>query len=532
MTDKKVTVVEVALRDGSHAIRHQYMLDQVRDITKGLEEAKVPAEYAEAAQQAVQAWSEKMASFDAYIFVTPEYNHAVGGALKNATDYLKPEVEEVAPKGERRMSLNPITNGGIHPKPLTLPDWRKHALEIATPGEEDRQDMTEFGKFARDIVDANPDNFRIISTDELKSNRLNAVLETTDRQWLEDIDEPEDEAQSPSGRVLDSQLSEHQAEGWMEGYVLTGRHGFFVSYEGFLRIVDSMLTQHFKWIRKADELPWRKKYPSLNVIASSTVFQQDHNGYTHQDPGLSTHLAEKQSKYIREYFPADANTLMAVMDKVLRSEQKINLIVSSKHPRPQFYTVDEAEELVEKGLKRIEWASTDGDGEPDLVIAAAGTEPNLEALAAVGILHEEAPDLKIRFVNVVDLLKLRSNRLDVRGLTDEEFNQLFTTDKPIVFAFHGYESLIRDLFFDRANRNVIPHGYRENGDVTTPFDMRVVNELDRFHLVQDAARAVYGEDASAIVEKMDRLLDKHHHYIREQGKDIPEVKEWKWKPLR
>lgn len=318
----------------------------------------------------------------------------------------------------------------------------------------------------------------------------------------------------------------------MEGYVLTGRHGFFVSYEGFLRIVDSMLTQHFKWIRKADELPWRKKYPSLNVIASSTVFQQDHNGYTHQDPGLSTHLAEKQSKYIREYFPADANTLLAVMDKVLRSEQKINLVVSSKHPRPQFYTADEAEALVEKGLQRIDWASTDEDGDPDLVIAAAGTEPNLEALAAVSILHEEAPDLKIRFINVVDLLKLRSNRLDARGLTDEEFNQLFTTDKPIVFAFHGYESLIRDLFFDRANRNVIPHGYRENGDVTTPFDMRVVNELDRFHLVKDAARAVYGEKAAAIVEKMDRLLEKHHHYIREEGKDIPEVKEWKWKPLR
>ncbi|OJF91779.1 phosphoketolase [Alkalibacterium sp. 20] len=445
---------------------------------------------------------------------------------------LKSKIKEITPKDNKRMALNPITNGGRDGKPLKLPDWREYTLDIKTPGSEKGKDMSEFGKFARDIVDANPDNFRIMSTDELKSNKLNAVLQKTNRQWMEDIEEPEDEAQSLSGRVIDSQLSEHQAEGWMEGYTLTGRHGFFVSYEGFLRIVDSMITQHFKWLRKADELEWRNKYPSLNIIASSTVFQQDHNGYTHQDPGLSTHLAEKKLEYIREYFPADANTLMAVMNKVLKSEQKINLIVSSKHPRPQFYTAKEAEELVEKGLKIIDWASTFNDDEPDIVIAAAGTEPNLEALAAVSILHDEVPELKIRFINVVDILRLNSPKNDKRGLSNEAFNDLFTTDKPVLFAFHGYEGLLKNLFFDRQNRNLIPHGYRENGDVTTPFDMRVVNDLDRFHLVKDAARALYGEEACDVEEKMDKLLDKHHKYIREIGDDMPEVTNWKWRPLK
>ena len=441
------------------------------------------------------------------------------------------ELKAIAPKGNRRMGANPVTNGGIDPKPLKIPDWHRQALEISTPGSEKEKDMMVFGRFARDIIDANPDNFRIISTDELKSNRLNEVLETTDRQWMEDIDEPEDEAQSSTGRVIDSQLSEHQAEGWMEGYVLTGRHGFFVSYEGFLRIVDSMLTQHFKWIRKADEQKWRRKYPSLNIIASSSVFQQDHNGYTHQDPGISTHLADKKREYVRAYFPADANSLMAVMNKVLTSTQKVNLIVSSKHPRPQFYSAEEAEELVEKGLKVIDWASVNDSDDPDIVIAAAGTEPNLEALAAISILHEAYPDLSIRFINVVDLLKLGSQKKDPRGLSDDTFNKLFTKDKPVLFAFHGYEGLLRDLFFDRENRQLIPHGYRENGDVTTPFDMRVVNELDRFHLAKDAARAVYGDQAIAFEDKMDQLLDKHHQYIREHGDDMPEVTEWKWEPL-
>lgn len=444
---------------------------------------------------------------------------------------LKTEIKEIAPEKEKRMAANPITNGGINPKPLSVIDWKKYAVDIQVPGEAKSKDMMEFGKYSRDMVLENPSNFRIFSTDELKSNRLNPVLEVTDRQWMEPIEEPQDEAQSTSGRVIDSQLSEHQAEGWLEGYVLTGRHGFFVSYEGFLRIVDSMLTQHFKWIRKADELKWRNPYPSLNIIASSTVFQQDHNGYTHQDPGIVTHLAEKKPEYIRLYFPADANSLLAVMEKVFKSRQKINLIVSSKHPRPQFYTVEEAEELAAEGLKKIGWASTDEGEEPDITIAAAGTEPNLESLAAVNLLRNEFPKIKIRFISVVDLLRLRSQKIDPRGLTDEEFEAFFTEDKPILFTYHSYEGLIRDIFFDRKNRNLSIHGYRENGDVTTPFDMRVINELDRFSLAKDAATLVYGKDADSFKEKMNSMLQKHHDYIREEGEDMPEVTGWKWEPL-
>lgn len=441
---------------------------------------------------------------------------------------LKESIQSIAPKGKSRMSANPITNGGINPKPLDVLNWKEYAVSIETPGAEKKQDMTEFGKYSRDIVANSSDHFRIFSVDELNSNRLNAVLEVTDRQWMEPTHEPNDASMGTSGRVIDSQLSENQAEGWLEGYVLTGRHGFFVSYEGFLRIVDSMLTQHFKWIRKADELEWRKDYPSLNIIASSSVYQQDHNGYTHQDPGIVTHLAEKKPEYIRAYYPSDANTLMAVMSKVLSSTQKINLIVSSKHPRPQFYSADEAEELVENGLKKIDWASTDQDEEPDIIMAAAGTEPNLESLAAVTILKEYFPEMRIRFINVVDLFKLRHQKIDSHGLTDSEFDAYFTPDKPVLFAYHSYEGLIRDIFFDRPIHPISIHGYRENGAVTTPFDMRVLNELDRFSLAKDAARMVYGFEAQDFEVEMDKLLGKHHDYIREHGKDMPEVTGWRW----
>ncbi|API88493.1 phosphoketolase [Marinilactibacillus sp. 15R] len=441
---------------------------------------------------------------------------------------LKESIQSIAPKGKSRMSANPITNGGINPKPLDVLNWKEYAVSIETPGAEKKQDMTEFGKYSRDIVANSSDHFRIFSVDELNSNRLNAVLEVTDRQWMEPTHEPNDASMGTSGRVIDSQLSENQAEGWLEGYVLTGRHGFFVSYEGFLRIVDSMLTQHFKWIRKADELEWRRDYPSLNIIASSSVYQQDHNGYTHQDPGIVTHLAEKKPEYIRAYYPSDANTLMAVMSKVLSSTQKINLIVSSKHPRPQFYSADEAEELVENGLKKIDWASTDQDEEPDIIMVAAGTEPNLESLAAVTILKEYFPEMRIRFINVVDLFKLRHQKIDSHGLTDSEFDAYFTPDKPVLFAYHSYEGLIRDIFFDRPIHPISIHGYRENGAVTTPFDMRVLNELDRFSLAKDAARMVYGFEAQDFEVEMDKLLGKHHDYIREHGKDMPEVTGWRW----
>ena len=442
---------------------------------------------------------------------------------------LVEEIAAISPKGPRRMSMNPITNAGVV-KPMEITDWTKHAIDTSKPGAIQKQDMIEFGRFAADLVKANPDNFRIFGPDETKSNRLNEVFKATNRQWVGRRDESYDEWISPVGRVIDSQLSEHQAEGFLEGYVLTGRHGFFASYESFLRVVDSMITQHFKWLRKSKtHAPWRKNYPSLNLIATSTVFQQDHNGYTHQDPGLLTHLAEKKPEFVREYLPADTNSLMAVMAEALSSEDKINLIVSSKHPRPQFYSVEEAKELVSEGYKVIDWASTVKEGEePDVVIAAAGTEPNLEALAGISILHKQFPELKIRFINVVDILKLRSPKVDPRGLSDEEFDKFFTTDKPVVFCFHGYEGMIRDLFFDRHNHNVHIHGYRENGDITTPFDMRVLSEMDRFHVAKDAAVAVYGDKASEFAAKMDETVEFHHSYIREHGEDIPEVVNWQW----
>ncbi|HGD3171084.1 TPA: phosphoketolase [Streptococcus agalactiae] len=443
------------------------------------------------------------------------------------------EIAAISPKGDRRMSMNPITNAGIV-KAMDTADWKKFALDINVPGQIMAQDMIEFGKYAADLVDANPDNFRIFGPDETKSNRLQEVFTRTSRQWLGRRKPDYDEALSPAGRVIDSQLSEHQAEGFLEGYVLTGRHGFFASYESFLRVVDSMVTQHFKWLRKSKtHTTWRKNYPALNLIAASTVFQQDHNGYTHQDPGILTHLAEKTPEYIREYLPADTNSLLAVMDKAFKAEDKINLIVTSKHPRPQFYSIAEAEELVAEGYKVIDWASNVSlNQEPDVVFAAAGTEPNLEALAAISILHKAFPELKIRFVNVLDILKLRHPSQDARGLSDEEFDKVFTTDKPVIFAFHSYEDMIRDIFFSRHNHNLHTHGYRENGDITTPFDMRVMSELDRFHLAQDAALASLENEAQAFSDEMNQMVAYHKDYIREHGDDIPEVQNWKWENIK
>lgn len=447
---------------------------------------------------------------------------------------LKPEFAEIAPKGDKRMAANPHTNPGKLIRNLILPDFREFALENAEHGKTVAQDMTVLGKYLERVIELNAKNrnFRIFGPDETMSNRLAPIFDETKRQWMQDIKEPNDEFLAHSGRIIDSQLSEHQDEGFLEGYVLTGRHGFFASYEAFLRVVDSMLTQHFKWLRKAKEQPWRSEIPSLNVVSTSTVFQQDHNGYTHQDPGILGHLADKKPEFIREYLPADANTLLAVFDKVLNDREKINLIVSSKHPRPQFYTAAEAKELVDKGLKIIDWASTDHNAEPDVVIAACGTEPNLESLAAVSILHEKLPDLKIRFINIVDLLKLRSPKHDPRGLSDEEFDAFFTKDKPILFAFHGYEGLVRDLFFDRHNHNAMIHGYRENGDITTPFDMRVLNQMDRFDLVKDVVLNLPDADKyGQIAAEMDSIIARHNQYIRDEGADLPEVENWTWKPL-
>lgn len=447
---------------------------------------------------------------------------------------LKAEIKAIAPKGDKRMAANPHTNPGKLIRDLVKPDFRNYAVDTTIKGQTVAQDMTVLGTYLEDVVKENAanKNFRIFGPDETMSNRLAPLFKETNRQWLSPIKEPNDEFLAPAGRIIDSQLSEHQDEGFLEGYVLTGRHGFFASYEAFLRVVDSMLTQHFKWLRKAKEQPWRTSVPSLNVVATSTVFQQDHNGYTHQDPGILGHLADKKPEFIREYLPADANSLLAVFDKVLNDRDKINLIVSSKHPRQQFYSAAEAKELVDNGLKIIDWASTDKNAKPDVVIAAAGTEPNLEALAAISILHEKLPDLKIRFINVVDLLKLRSPKVDPRGLSDAEFDAYFTRDVPVIFAFHGYEGLIRDIFFDRHNHNLSIHGYRENGDITTPFDMRVLNQMDRFDLVKAAVLSLPDADKyGQIVAEMDAKVAKHHQYIRDEGTDLPEVEAWEWKSL-
>ncbi|PNQ85082.1 phosphoketolase family protein [Paenibacillus polymyxa] len=448
---------------------------------------------------------------------------------------LKAEIAEILPTGDKRMGMNPVANAGNLIKDLKLPDFRNYALDNSTPGKVIAQDMSVLGKYVKDVVVLNEENrnFRIFGPDETMSNRLAPVFEVTKRQWMDQIIEPNDEFLSSYGRVIDSQLSEHQAEGLLEGYVLTGRHGFFASYEAFLRVVDSMITQHFKWLRKATDQGWRADIPSLNVVATSTVFQQDHNGYTHQDPGLLGHLADKKPEFIREYLPADANSLLAVFDTILNDRQKINLVVSSKHPRPQWFSANEAKELVDKGLKIIDWASTDQGGEPDIVIASAGTEPTIESLAAISILHKKLPDLKIRYINVVDLLKLRSQKLDPRGLSDAEFDQFFTKDKPVVFAFHGYEGLIKDLFFDRHNHNLHVHGYRENGDITTPFDMRVLNQMDRFDLVKEAVLSLPNAGKYAnIADEMDAIVKKHHQFIREEGIDLPEVENWVWEGLK
>lgn len=448
--------------------------------------------------------------------------------------HVLPEIAEIAPKGIKRMASNPITNGGVNPTDLNLPDYRAYAVDTTKRGENQKQDMLVWSDYLRDVVTKNPKNFRMFGPDETMSNRLYGLFEVTNRQWLDPIKKDWDEGLAPEGRILDAQLSEHSAEGWLEAYTLTGRHGIFTSYEAFLRIVDSMITQHFKWLRKASELDWRRDYPSLNVVSTSTSFQQDHNGYTHQDPGILTHLAEKKPEFIREYLPADANSLLAISPLIMNDRGKVNLIIASKQPRPQFYSMAEAETLAKNGLGIIDWASTTNGEEPDVVIAAAGTEPNMESLAAINILHDKFPDLKIRFINVIDLLKLKSPKVNSNGMSDEEFDRYFTKDKPVIFAFHGFEDLIRSIFFDRHNHNLHVHGYREEGDITTPFDMRVLNELDRFHLAQDAINSIpeYAEKGADFAQEMDNTLERHYQYIRDNGDDLPEVKNWVWKDVK
>lgn len=444
---------------------------------------------------------------------------------------LIPELEELTPDGDRRMGANPHANGGLLLRDLRMPDFREYAFDVPKPGAVEAQDMIELGKFVRDIFKLNEDskNFRIFGPDETMSNRLGAVFEETNRDWNAEKLES-DEFLASNGRVMDSMLSEHMCEGWLEGYLLTGRHGFFASYEAFIRIVDSMFSQHAKWLKVTSELPWRQKISSLNYILSSNVWQQDHNGFTHQDPGFLDHVTNKKADVVRMYLPPDTNCLLSCFDHCIRSRNYVNVMVTSKHPRPQWLTMDQAVKHCTQGIGIWDWASNEQGDEPDVVIACCGDTPTLEALAAVTILRENMPEIKIRFINVVDLMKLQSHDKHPHGLTDTEFDTLFTKDKPIIFAFHGYPTLIHELLYHRRNRDLYVCGYQEEGTITTPFDMRVQNEIDRFHLVQQVIYHLpqLGNRGAYLVQKMNDKIVEHKQYIAEYGEDLPEIRDWKW----
>lgn len=441
-------------------------------------------------------------------------------------------LKALIPPKELRMGMNPHTNGGLLLEELQIPDFRDYGLDVKEPGSVVAQDMMQLGIFIRDIIKLNENkkNFRIFGPDEALSNRLNHVFEATNRQW-NGIKYDTDEYLSTSGRVIDSVLSEHLCEGMLEGYLLTGRHGFIHSYEAFTRIIDSMASQHAKWLKVAKELPWRKEISSLNYILTSYVWQQDHNGFTHQDPGFLNHLVTKKADTVRIYLPPDTNTLISCFNHCIKTKNYINVIVASKHPRLQWFNMDEAIKHCTKGLGRLEFACNDEGLEPDLVMACAGESPTIETLAAVKILRENFPKLKIRVINVVDLMKLVSPDNHPHGLDDEDYDNLFTKKKPIIFAFHGYPHLIHQLSYKRSNKSMHVHGYIEEGTITTTFDMKVQNKLDRFHLVMDALKYLpqLGDKRSALNEWCKNKLIEHKQYISEYGEDMPEIRNWTWK---
>lgn len=443
--------------------------------------------------------------------------------LFNKDGKLIDSLKELAPKGNMRMSANINTNGGLVLKSLKLPYIKEYAVKFNKPGELISQDMLELGKYIRDIFKLNKDNFRIFGPDETMSNRLNSVFEETNRSWNM-ITLDNDEYLANDGRVMDSMLNENLCEGWLEGYLLTGRHGVFASYEAFIRIVDSMCSQHAKWLKMTKQIPWRSDISSLNYILSSNVWQQDHNGYTHQEPGFLDHVANKKNDLIGLYLPPDANCLLSVFEHCIKTRHKINVIVSSKHPRQQWLTMDEAIKHCQKGIGIWDFASTDNMEDPDIVLACAGDTPTLEALAATTIIKEYLPDIKIRFINVVDLMKLKT-------LPNDDFNNLFTTDKPIIFIYHGYPGLIKNLLFERDNKNIVIKGYQEEGSITTPFDMRVQNEIDRFSITKEIIKKLpnIGNKGTHIIEKMNDKLIEHKEYIHEYGVDLEEIRNWEFK---
>ncbi len=446
---------------------------------------------------------------------------------------LKPELTELAPKNNRRMGANPHANGGLLLRDLHMPNFRDYAVEVASPGVRGIGDTHVLGRFLRDVVELNNEqrNFRVFGPDETLSNGLEALFEVTNRQWAA-ATAANDEFLTPTGRVMEM-LSEHQCEGWLEGYLLTGRHGLFNCYEAFVHIIDSMFNQHAKWLKVTTALPWRKEIASLNYLLASHVWRQDHNGFTHQDPGFLDVVMNKKAGVVRVYLPPDANCLLSVMDHCLRSRHYVNVVIAGKHPSPQWLAMDAAVEHCEAGVGIWHWASNEtvGDGVPDVVMASAGDVPTLETLAAVSILRKHLPDLTIRMVNVVDLMKLQSATEHPHGLTDPNFDAIFTNDQPIIFAFHGYPGLIHRLTYRRKNHiNLHVHGYREEGTITTAFDMTVLNEIDRFHLVIAAIdrSPQTGEKGAQLQRQLREKLVTHKAYIDEHGEDMPEIREWKW----
>ncbi|PQV62669.1 xylulose-5-phosphate/fructose-6-phosphate phosphoketolase [Abditibacterium utsteinense] len=442
------------------------------------------------------------------------------------------ELAELAPLKERRMGANPHANGGLLLQNLKMPDFRDYAVDVTKPGTENAEATRVLGGFLRDVMKMNETtrNFRVVGPDETESNRLGALLDATGRAWDAETRPDDDEHLARDGRVMEI-LSEHTCQGWLEGYLLTGRHGFFSCYEAFIHIIDSMFNQHAKWLKVTKKIPWRRPVASLNYLLTSHVWRQDHNGFSHQDPGFIDHVINKKADIVRVYLPPDANTLLSVADHCLKSRHYVNVIVAGKQPALQFLGMDEAVKHCTAGIGIWEWASNDRGGEPDVVMACAGEVPTLEALAAVDLLRTEFPDLKIRVVNVVDLMTLQPQIEHPHGLSDSDFDTLFTRDKPVIFAFHGYPTLIHRLTYRRTNhRNIHVRGYKEEGTTTTPFDMCVLNDLDRFHLAMDVIDRVPGLCSRAAYFKQmlrDKLLE-HHAYIRQHGEDKPEIRDWKW----
>ncbi len=449
--------------------------------------------------------------------------------LFDAQGRLMPALAKLAPTGTRRMGANPHANGGLLLTDLQIPDFRRYAIDIGSPGTKTAEATRVMGNLLRDVMTLNADNFRVMGPDETASNRLTALFEVTDRAWMEPILASDDHL-SADGRVMEV-LSEQLCQGWLEGYLLTGRHGLFSCYEAFIHIVDSMFNQHAKWLDVANSIPWRRPIASLNYLLTSHVWRQDHNGFSHQDPGFINLVANKKAEVIRIYLPPDANTLLSVTDHCLRSRNHVNVIVAGKQPELQYLDLEAAIEHTAAGAGVWEWASNAGDQEPDVVVACAGDVPTLEALAAVDILRQYLPTLKVRVVNVIDLLRLQSNHVHPHGLTDRDFDALFTSNKPVIFAFHGYPTLIHQLTYSRLNhQNFHVHGFKEEGTTTTPFDMVVRNELDRYHLVLNVVKYVpgLGPEASLVRDAMLEQLKRHGDYIVRHGQDLPEIRDWAW----